>query len=91
MRCLNFYFVQVRVNVFPNGEGKQRSVVAFGATMQEVCLFPFKIFYCKDLTFSLFLCLFRNSTNRPRMICRPTTVMTLITLILILIGLYVIM
>nr|XP_058965970.1 doublecortin domain-containing protein 1-like [Pocillopora verrucosa] len=26
----------VRVNVFPNGEGKQRSVVAFGATMQEL-------------------------------------------------------
>ena len=47
MQCLNFYFVQVRVNVFPNGEGKQRSVVAFGATMQEVCLFPFKIFTAK--------------------------------------------
>lgn len=26
----------VKVNVFPNGEGKQRSVAAFGATMQEL-------------------------------------------------------
>lgn len=37
--------LQVRVKAVPNGETKERAVVVFGATMEEVCA------HCFDITF----------------------------------------
>ncbi len=37
--------LQVRVKAVPNGETKERAVVVFGATMEEVCNQRFYIFF----------------------------------------------